>query len=272
MYADDSSTFIAQAEKTAKAREIINKYEKSTAGQLHDGKTILMKLGKTRQRDMTSKQLGVDFRVMKEEERESYLGDVIGHGVTEEERYDTILEKIQETGQRWNRERIGIYGRAIVANTLLLSKISHRAQVNTMSTQVRKKLKEKFKAFMWNEASRGMVRWEVLLLKEEEGGVGLREPICALDAAKIRMLVSLMIKDRQPWMKWIERKLNKVAKKWGVQEAMAAKPNKKQLRELKEDCIVESTLKIWFEIGGKGGGKREEGKKEKGKEVGQRPS
>ena len=130
---------------------------------------------------------------------------------------------------------------------------------------MRKKLKEKFKAFMWNEASRGMVRWEVLLLKEEEGGVGLREPICALDAAKIRMLVSLMIKDRQPWMKWIERKLNKVAKKWGVQEAMAAKPNKKQLRELKEDCIVESTLKIWFEIGGKGGGKREEGKKEKRK-------
>ena len=41
---------------------------------------------------------------------------MIGHGVTEEERYDTILDKIQETGQRWNRERIGIYGRAIVAN------------------------------------------------------------------------------------------------------------------------------------------------------------
>ena len=37
---------------------------------------------------------------MKEDERERYLGDVIGHEVTEEERYGDILEKIEETGQR----------------------------------------------------------------------------------------------------------------------------------------------------------------------------
>jgi hypothetical protein len=264
MYADDSSTFIAQVEKTGKAREIINNYERSTSGKLHDGKTILMKLGRTRRRDITRKQLGVDFKVMSEEDRENYLGDVIGHGVTDEERYEEILTKIEATGRKWNKEGIGIYGRAIVANTILLSKISHRAQINTMSDQIRKKLKEKFKDFMWKEAGKGMVRWEILPMKEEEGGVGLRDPICALDAAKIRMFVDLMTKDRQPWMKWIERKLNRLAEKWGVQEAMAAKPNKTQLKELKEDCIVESTLKIWFEIGGKGGGRLKEERKEMG--------
>jgi hypothetical protein len=262
MYADDSSTFIAHAEKTGKAREIINNYERSTAGQLHDGKTILMKLGRTRRKDITSKQLGVEFKVMSGEERESYLGDVIGHGVTEEERYEEILKRIEGTGRKWNKEGIGIYGRAIVANTLLLSKISHRAQVNTMSDQTRKKLKETFRDFMWKGAGKGMVRWEILSMKEEEGGVRLRDPLCALDAAKIRMFVDLMTKDRQPWMKWIERKLNRVAEKWGVQEAMAASPNKRQLKELREDCIVESTLKIWFEIGGKGGGKQKEERKE----------
>ena len=88
------------------------------------------------------------------------------------------------------------------------------------------------------------------------GGVGLRDPICALDAAKIRMLIGLLVKERQPWMKWVERKLHRVARRWGVREAMAAKPSKQQRRELKEECIVESTLKIWFEIGGKGGGKK----------------
>ena len=86
---------------------------------------------------------------------------------------------------RWNRERIGIYGQAIIANTLLL------AQVNTLNTQVRKKLKERFRAFMWKGAGKGKVRWEVLLLKEKQGGVGLRDPVCALDAAKIRMFVGL---------------------------------------------------------------------------------
>ena len=49
-------------------------------------------------------------------------------------------------------------------------------------------------------------------------------------------------------------------------EAMATKPSKKQLKELKEDCLVESTLKIWFEIGGKRGGVTTEKRKKKGEE------
>ena len=94
----------------------------------------------------------------------------------------------------------------------------------------------------------------------------MREPVCALGAENIRMLADLMTKDRQPWMKWVERKLDK-ARRWGVREAMPAKPSKRQLKELKEDCIVESTLKIWFEIGGKGGGTQKEEKEETGETV-----
>jgi hypothetical protein len=49
----------------------------------------------------------------------------------------------------------------------------------------------------------------------------------------MRIFVNLMTKDRQPLMKWIERKLRRVAKNWGVAEAMAARPTKKQLNGLK---------------------------------------
>ena len=48
MYTDDSSTFVAWTDMVKKARTIIERYEKTTAGKLHDGKTILMKLGRTR--------------------------------------------------------------------------------------------------------------------------------------------------------------------------------------------------------------------------------
>ena len=202
---------------------------------------------------------------MQEEERECYLGDVVGAEVTEEERYGEILMKIEKTGQQWNREGIGIYGQALVANTILLGKITHRASVNTISTAMRKKLKEKFRAFIWKgEDRRAKVRWEVLVKKEEEGGIGLRDPLCAIDAAKMRIFVNLMTKDRQPWMKWIERKLRRVAKNWGVAEAMAARPTKKQLNGLKEDCVVESSLRIWFEIGGGGRGRTKEERTVKG--------
>ncbi len=46
---------------------------------------------------------------------------------------------------------------------------------------------------------------------------------------------------------------------------MAAKARKRQIIELNGEGIVESTLKIWFEIGGKGEGKQKGEKKEKGK-------
>ena len=266
MYADDSTTFLGNDDTIKHARMSIKRYEDATAGALHDGKSIVRLMGKKRQSQPTNTQLGVNFRRMTDGEREVYLGDMIGKAVTEDERYGEILEKIEETGHRWNKERIGIYGQAIVSNTLLLSKISHRATVNTLNEQTRKKVKEKFRAFIWKgEERRGKVRWEVLMMKQEEGGVGLRDPLCAMDADKIRMFVSMMTKNRQPWMKWIERKLRRVARKWGVREAMGAKPTKSQLRDLKEDCLTENTLKIWFEIGGRGGGSRREERKVKEK-------
>ena len=121
---------------------------------------------------MTSKQLGVKFRVMTEEERESYLGDLIRHGVTEEERFGGILANIEKTGEKWNRERIGIYGRAIVANTLLLSKISHRAQ------QYERPSAEEPQGEVQSvhvERSRKGNGEMGDMMGEEEGGVGLRE-------------------------------------------------------------------------------------------------
>ena len=41
------------------------------------------------------------------------------------------------------------------------------------------------------------------------------------------MLQKLITRDRQPWMRWIERKLIRVANMWEVEEAMAATPTKK---------------------------------------------
>ena len=113
---------------------------------------------------------------------------------------------------------------------------------------------------MWKGGEKkARVKWAVLVLAEEEGGIGLKDPICALDAAKMRMFITLATKDRQPWMRWVERKLKKVGERWGAEEgALEASPNLKQRRELKDDCLVESALKIWFEIGGGARERKEE--------------
>ena len=52
-------------------------------------------------------------------------------------------------------------------------------------------------------------------------------------------------------MKWVERKLIRIAQKWVENDIMAANPSRRKIKELKETCVVETTLKIWYEIGGK---------------------
>ena len=51
-------------------------------------------------------------------------------------------------------------------------------------------------------------------------------------------------------MKRIERKMKRIATRWKAREAMSANQKKKEIRALKETCLAEAPLKIWFEIGG----------------------
>ena len=229
MFADDSSTIVANTKQIVEARIVINKFEKATGAKLHDGKTKVMKLGKTRKEKLTNKQIQVDFTIMEEDGSEEYLGDIIGNEVTEDQRFGKKVEGIEKEGSRWIQAHTGVYGRAVVANTLLLAKIKYRSDVNALSNNMKKKILKDFKSFMWKgKEKKARVKWEIMVRKEDEGGVGVRDPNCALDASKIRMLKRLMTRDRQPWMKWVERKLIRVARRWGVKEAMAAKTSSKQ--------------------------------------------
>ena len=104
---------------------------------------------------------------------------------------------------------------------------------------------------MWGDANKkARVRWKILTKSIPEGGTGLKDHIIILDASKIKMLQKSITRDRQPWMRWIERKLIRVADIWEVEEAMAATPTKKQRKQLKDTCLTGSTLSIWIEIGG----------------------
>ena len=66
---------------------------------------------------------------MKDEDSETYLGDVIGNNVTENQTFDKVLLGIEKLGEKWLKENIGIYGRTIVTNTLLTAKITQRASL-----------------------------------------------------------------------------------------------------------------------------------------------
>ena len=185
-----------------------------------------------------------NFTILQENKSETYLGDVIGNTVTEENTFNEAIKGIERLEEKWHKEHIVIHGRTILSNTLLIAKLSHRNSINGISGKLRNNITKKIKEFIWGgENRKARVIWEIMLKHPKEGGTGVRDPTSALDATRVGILKKIITRDRQPWMRWCERKLTRVAKRWKTKEAMAATPSRKQLKELKDECLMESALK-----------------------------
>ena len=133
-FADDSGGFAKTSEEVGILREDVSKFERATGAALHDLKTTNLKMGAMRTQELSKEDFGVEFEIMKDDAVERYLGDLIGNQVEEETRFKQGLVSMEQIGATWHKKReLGCYGRAIIANTLLLSQVRFRAQVNPVS-------------------------------------------------------------------------------------------------------------------------------------------
>jgi hypothetical protein len=219
-----------------------------------------MRLGKMRREKMTNKEIGVNFEIMKDDDTEVYLGDVIGNTVGNDERFGEVLEKTEKLGEKWNKEMIGVYGRAIVANTLMLSKLKHRGDVNALNQAIKNKILEVVKGFIW-KGKRETAKGEVGSDGTEGRGWRNRgkrpdmRPRCFKSTH-----TDPLDNERPTTMDEMDRmEAHTSGEEVGSGRGDGGKSDKE---ELKEDCVVESTLKLWLEIGGTKRKAEEEKRKE----------
>jgi hypothetical protein len=250
LFADDSAICLGKPHEQAKeARITMKRYEEASGSELHDGKTMIMKIGSTRKRVMTNMQIEVKFTILEDEAKEKYLGDVVGNEVTEKERFEDRIEKMKKIGNRWNRENVTVYGRALVSNTLIMPVILYRARVNAITRTLEKEIQKTVKDFIWRKVP--SLKWSIAVRGIQEGGIGVKDPICMIDSTRIKMIKDMREKKAQPWVKWMERKEHKLKKKWNVKSVFHGKIKKAQIKELKETCLFESAVRVWHELKGK---------------------
>ena len=140
---------------------------------------------------------------------------------------------------RWGRENVKVYGRALVANTLVFSKIKFRADVNGVTEQTRKEVKEIISTYVYKTKKREP-KWETMIRSASRGGVGLRDPDTMIDAAKVRIVRNMHLRSEQPWVKWMRRKEERVRERWGLTGSVYShKIKRKQRKGLKETCVYE---------------------------------
>ena len=69
--------------------------------------------------------------------------------MTEDKTFSSPIKGIGTLGSKLLKEHAGIHGRTIVANILLLAKLSHRPNINGISYKMNLKMKKKIKECLW---------------------------------------------------------------------------------------------------------------------------
>jgi hypothetical protein len=152
-------------------------------------------------------------------------------------------------GNRWNRENITVYGRALVSNTLMMPIIMFRARVNGITQKLQKEILKKVKEFVWRKVP--VLKWSIAIRGIKEGGIGVKDPACIVSSMRIKLIRDMKEKKTQPWVKWMQRKEAKLEQKWQVKNVYDKGMSKKKINELKETCLLESAVKVWHEMKGK---------------------
>jgi len=249
LFADDSCVCLGKpASQTKEARITMGEYEGASGSALHEGKTMIMKIGKTRRERLTKQQLGVSFKILEDDAVEKYLGDLVGNAVSEEKRFEKPMSRLATTGSRWNREKITVYGRALVVNTLMMPVICFRANVNGMTKIMTAKILKEIKQFVWKDVP--TLKWGIAVRSVVEGGIGVRDPGALIDGMRITLIKHLQKKADQPWAKWLRRKERRLSKEWRRESAYHGGVKKEQLKKLKETCVFESAIRVWHELRG----------------------
>ena len=64
MFANDSSTIIAEIKHIKIARENVYLYEKGSGSELHEGKTKILKIGKSKRKNLIQASMNAKFTIM----------------------------------------------------------------------------------------------------------------------------------------------------------------------------------------------------------------
>ena len=104
LYADDSALIVEGAiEGVTEGSVVIKQYERATGSELHSGKTNILLLGKAKDGKVgqnSFRMRGIEYSVWSKKTGVKYLGDVIGHKITEEERFGEGVREMRRVGKR----------------------------------------------------------------------------------------------------------------------------------------------------------------------------
>jgi predicted Zn-ribbon and HTH transcriptional regulator len=247
LFADDAAGFVSDVRQAiSKFRQALSDYEKATGAKLHDGKTMVLMLGRNKHSEIDLLQHGVQFKRMETDQKERYLGGLVGNNITESDKFKEPLEKLKKVKKEWSRVNTDLLGRVTVANAALLPVVKYRGNFNTTSKELTDDFQQQISSFIWKE-KRAKRKWQFIVQPYKNGGLNVTDPETALKAEKLGILQRAERNKNHPWVAWKEAKDQEIRRRWHIVGDITRIKTNKKLTWNKED-LFEETYSIWHSI------------------------
>ena len=198
-YADDNTMTLVDIESAAVCFDLFELYERASGSELNRGKTKGIWLGKFKDRGDTP--FGIEWVPQKK-----LLGIVFGYGDLREANWGRILNGFKLVLQENMYRSTSLYGRALVANSLAVSKIVFAAQHTIISKVHLEQFERMYFEFIWNRDKKKdkfaeFVGRDTLIAPAKYGGinaVSIKTKCEALLIKHILRIIQYSYSDYQP--------------------------------------------------------------------------
>ena len=216
-YADDTTIFLLTPDALHKALKLIGLFESATGAKLNVDKTKAMRFGRVAGKFDIS-----DFFFLNwvDEEGIKILGITFFNDFLHTHNFNwTIqIQKLKVALGRWKGRHLSLKGRALVINTIALSKIWYLGSIIPAYNKQYKLINQVIFDYLWH----GMlcqIKNDICFLPCSSGGLGILNPKRQIRALNLRAFVFIKIQqyDAQ-WVYlaryWVGRRLGRHHKDW----------------------------------------------------------
>ena len=183
LFADDTTLYLNSIDRMDKVESILNAWCKVSGAKFNMEKTEIILMGSGAHRDrihatrkinqLDTMTLDARIRIAKDGEAVRSLGAWIGNKANDLTPWETILDKIKNKLERWNRMHPMVFGKRIIAQAVIGGHTQFLTKAQGMPPHIEDALSKTLRDFMWDNDTHPRIALEYLHLPLNQGGLNL---------------------------------------------------------------------------------------------------
>jgi hypothetical protein len=204
-YADDSTFFLEDRESVEQLLSVLETYERGSGAKQNRRKTIALIIGEETGLKDHIKAAGYDQSTTSET---VLVGYPIGPKVDETEMWKEAIDKIQKSLNFWRAKNLSLYGKKIIVDTKIMSRIIYLASLFKMPSRVVKRIEKITDEFLFPKAHERLRKkpWQ---LSKEEGGLGVTRLEDMNQALLTKIGIKLLTNSDDIWADTLREELDR---------------------------------------------------------------